>query len=149
MVDAILLEEILSHIHNWFDKGSEPQTGTFTVTDGAMASASIPEGAWYRVQGSYLNDGLHLHPASDLTDEEFEGTVTVLRIPRPLLALAEEIAAWREQYGTATDGPYQSESFGGYSYTMKSDSSSQNGSGGLTGWRLAFRDRLSTWRKIS
>jgi hypothetical protein len=114
-----------------------------------MASASIPEGAWYRVQGSYLNDGLHLHPASDLTDEEFEGTVTVLRIPRPLLALAEEIAAWREQYGTATDGPYQSESFGGYSYTMKSDSSSQNGSGGLTGWRLAFRDRLSTWRKIS
>ena len=149
MVDAILLEEILSHIHNWFDKGSEPQTGTFTVSDGAIAPASIPEGAWYRVQGSYLNDGLHLHPADDLTDEEFEGTVTVLRIPRPLLRLAEEIAAWQVQYGAASQGPYQSESFGGYSYTLRGDSGSQDGSQGLTGWRLAFRDRLNTFRKIS
>lgn len=149
MVDAVTLEEVLSHIHNWFDRDSEPISGEITIEGGALAGVSIPEGAWYRVQGSYLNDGLHLHPASDLTDEEFEGTITVLRIPRPLLALAEEIGAWQEQYGTASQGPYQSESFGGYSYTMKADSASQNGSGGLTGWRLAFRDRLNAWRKIA
>lgn len=149
MVDAILLEEILSHIHNWFDKGSEPHTGTFTVTDGAIAPASIPEGVWYRVQGSCLNDGLHLHPAEDLVDEEFEGTITILRIPRPLLRIVDEIAEWEAKYGDATSGPYSSESFGGYSYTLRGDGSSQNGSGGLTGWRLAFRDRLNTWRRIA
>ena len=148
-MDAVVLEEVLDHIHNWFDRDTEPSTGTFTISDGAIAPAHIPEGAWYRVQGSYLNDGLHLHPASDLTDEEFEGTVTVLRIPRPLIALAEEISEWQAKYGAAAGGPYSSESFGGYSYTMKADSAPQNGSGGLTGWRLAFRDRLNTFRKIS
>lgn len=148
-MDAVVLEEVLQHIHNFFDRGSERYSGRLSVSGGAIAPVQIPNGAWYRVQGSYLNDGLHQHPAEDLADEEFEGTVTVLRIPRPLLRLVEEISDWQERYGEATSGPYSSESFGGYSYTIKSDSSSQYGSGGLTGWRLAYRDRLNAWRRIS
>lgn len=149
MVDAVTLEEVLNHIHNWFDRESEHINGSFAIEDGALVYVNIPEGAWYQVQGSYLNDGLHLHPADDLVDEEFTGTITVLRIPRPLLRIVEEIAEWQSKYGDATSGPYSSESFGGYSYTMRGDSSSQGGSGGLTGWRLAFRDRLNAWRKIA
>ena len=148
MVDAVTLEEVLSHIHNWFDRESEHINGSFAIEDGALVHVNIPEGAWYRVQGSYLNDGLHLHPADDLVDEEFVGTITVLRIPRPLLRIVEEIADWQAKYGDAASGPYSSESFENYSYTMRGESS-QGNANGLSGWRLAFRDRLNAWRKIA
>jgi hypothetical protein len=151
MIDSGILEEVLDHIHNHFERDSQ----SFPVTDCAIENGSLPEsvqipsGAWYMIDGSWLNDGLHLHPATDLADEVFSGTITVMRIPRPLLRVVEDISAWQLANGAAADSPYQSESFGGYTYTKKSDSASQNGSGGLTGWRLAFRDRLSTWRKMA
>ena len=152
MIDAGILEDILFHIHNWFDTDAIRVVADVAIANGelpASVSSKIPSGAWYRIEGSYLNDGLHLHPATDLEDEDFRGTVTVLRIPRPLLRLAEEISAWQLANGSAVDGPYASESFGGYSYTIKCDNGSGSGSGGLSGWRLAFRDRLNAFRKMS
>ncbi len=151
MIDADILEDILWHIHNWFDRDSSPVAVTdCEITGGELPeSASVTSGAWYRIEGSLLNDGLHLAPSTDLSDETFSGTITVLRIPRPLLRLAEEITDWQATYGSASNSPYASESFGGYSYSIKSGSTAQNGSGGLTGWREVFRDRLNAWRKIS
>lgn len=151
MADAGTLEDILSHIHNWFVRETLTAKGC-AVTDGALpasVSSRLLEGQWYRLEGSYLNDGLHQHPATDLVDETFDATISMLAIPRPLLRLAEDIQAWQDANGSAADGPYASESFGGYSYTIKSSATSQNGSGGLTGWREAFRDRLNAWRKMS
>jgi hypothetical protein len=148
-MDAGILEQVLSHIHNWFDHGQIGLSGC-AISEGRLpASISIPEGAWYRIQGSLFNDGLHKHPADDLTDETFDGTITVCAIPRALLLVVEDIAAWQDANGKVVDGPYASESFGGYTYSIKSDSGSNSGSGGLSGWRLAFRDRLNPWRKIS
>lgn len=149
-MDAGILEEVLYHIHNWFER--EAVSSNVRIEDGSLpasVSSHLLEGQWYRIDGSVLNDGLHQHPADDLTDETFEGTVTTLVIPRPLLRIAEDIAAWQEANGKAVDGPYASESFDGYSYSLKSDSGSNSGSGGLSGWRLAFRDRLNPFRKIS
>ena len=107
------------------------------------------DGQWYRIEGSYLNDGLHQNPDDNLSDETFNGTISLLAIPKALLLVAEDIAAWQEANGAVVDGPYASESFGGYSYSLRSDSGANSASGGLTGWRLAFRDRLNPWRKIS
>ena len=149
-MDAGILEEVLYHIHNWFER--ESISSNVRIEDGSLpasVSSHLLEGQWYRIEGSVLNDGLHKHPADDLTDETFEGTVTTLVIPRPLLRVAEDIAAWQEANGKAVDGPYASESFDGYSYSLKSDSGANSGSGGLSGWRLAFRDRLNPFRKIS
>lgn len=149
-MDAGMLEEVLSHIHNWFER--DGFSCRCAISGGelpANVSKRLLEGQWYRITGSYLNDGLHQHPAFDLTDEEFDGRFDLLAIPKPLIRLAEEIGEWVERNGAKADGPYASESFGGYTYTLKTDSGAQNGSGGLTGWRLAFRDRLNAWRKIS
>lgn len=147
-MDAGILEQVLYHIHNWF--AYDETSGYIEIRGGSLpASVSIPEGAWYRIQGSLLNDGLHQHPATDLTDETFDGTVTTCAIPKALLLVVDDIAAWQEANGRAVDGPYASESFDGYSYTLKSDSGANSGSGGLSGWRLAFRDRLNPFRKIS
>lgn len=146
-MDAGTLEQVLYHIHNWFVY--DETEGYFQIQDGALpASASVPEGAWYRIEGSLFNDGLH-RSDDELVDETFDGTITVCAIPKGLILVAQEIAAWQEANGGAVEGPYASESFDGYSYTLKSDSGASSASGGLSGWRLAFRDRLNPWRKIS
>ena len=150
-MDAGILEQILWHIHNWFEREQIP-VSTCCIDDGSLPTSitdQMLDGQWYRIEGSYLNDGLHQHPAEDLEDETFNGTITLLAIPKPLLRVAEDIAAWQEANGAVVDGPYASESFGGYSYSLRSDSGANSASGGLSGWRLAFRDRLNQFRKIS
>lgn len=146
-MDAGTLEQVLYHIHNWFVY--DEAEGYFQIQDGALpASAPVPDGAWYRIEGSLFNDGLHRRD-DELVDETFDGTITVCAIPKALILVAQEIAAWQEANGGAVEGPYASESFDGYSYTLKSDSGASSASGGLSGWRLAFRDRLNPWRKIA
>lgn len=152
-MDAGVLEQILWHIHNWFDHGTFPVEGCSTEGGSLPASVPIPEGAWYRIQGSLFNDGLHRMGEDELEGETFDGTVTVCAIPKALIDLAGEIADWiddnAESDKAARQGPYQSESFDGYTYTKKTDSRAQNGSGGLTGWQAAFASDLNPWRKIS
>ena len=151
MVDPVLLEEVLTHIHNWFVRETV-EVEACGIEGGALPTEltdKMLDGQWYRVQGSYLNDGLHLNPDDTLLDETFSGTVSLLAVPRPLLVVVEDIAAWQDANGSVSDGPYASESFGGYTYTLKTSNGAQNGPQGLSGWRLAFADRLNPWRKIS
>lgn len=153
MVDAGTLELVLWHIHNWFDHGSYP-VKRCEISGGELpASVSIPSGAWYRIQGSLFNDGLHVSGESDLVDETFDGTVTLCAIPKALLVVAENIQLWLDDNAAAREAaqesPYQSESFGGYTYTLKDASASLGASQGLSGWQQAFADDLNPWRKIS
>ena len=150
-MDATILEHVLGSIHNWFVRDTL-SVGECTISDGALpASVPIPDGVWYRIQGSYLNDGMHLKgdESEGLTDETFSGTITTHVIPKPLLELVDEISQWATKYGESANGPYQSESFGGYSYSLRGNSSSANGNAPSTGWRAAFAGRLNQWRKLA
>lgn len=154
MVDAVILEDVLQSIHNWFVRDSMTVSGC-EVSDGALPASitsDLMATQWYRITGSVLNDGLHQHPADDLVDETFDGTIQTLVIPRPLLMLVEEIGDWVEasKKGSlkALESPYQSESFDGYSYNIKSGNGSNSGSSGLTGWQAEFASRLNKWRKV-
>jgi hypothetical protein len=151
-MDAGILEQVLNHIHNWFVY--DQMDVRCSIEGGSLpASVSIPDGAWYRVQGSLFNDGLHQHPADDLTDETFDGTITVCAIPNALLDVVEEIEEWQDAYSAgqkkALGSPYSSESFDGYSYNMRDYSGSNSASGGLSGWQAEFASRLNPWRKVS
>lgn len=158
MLDAGILEQVLWHIHNWFVRETIPVRGC-AIENGSLpasVSSKMLDGMWYRIEGSYLNDGLHQYretypqgQTSDLVDETFSGAVSLLAIPKALLLVVEDIGAWQMANGDTVDGPYASESFGGYTYSLRSDSSANAGGGGLSGWRLAFRDRLNPWRKIA
>lgn len=145
-MDARVLEQILWHIHNWFERDSIQVTGC-TVSGGRLP-ASIPDGAWYRIEGSLMNDGLHRHPDAGLYDETFDGTITICAIPNAVLDLAEEVGEWMSRYDAASkealSRPYQSESFGGYTYSLRSDLTG----GGSSGWQDVFSDRLNDWRKV-
>lgn len=138
-----MLEQVLRHLNNWFLV--EIREGTFTVENGSIALPFLQTNQYFRICSSVFNDGLHLYPAVDLTDETFTGTVWALAVPKAVVALAEDIAAWEEKNGEAAANPYQSESFGGYSYTKRSAGSD---GGTLNGWQDAFRGRLNDWRKL-
>lgn len=138
-----MLEQVLRHLNNWFLV--EIHEGTFTVENGSITLPFLLTNQYFRIVGSVFNDGLYQDPAVDLTDETFTGTVWVLAVPKAVVALSEDIAAWEEKNGEAVASPYQGESFGGYSYTKRSAGS--DGSA-LNGWQDAFRGRLNDWRKL-
>ena len=138
-----MLEQVLRHLNNWFLV--DIHEGTFTVENGSIALPFLRTNQYFRICGSVFNDGLHQYPSTDLSDETFTGTVWALAVPKAVVTLSEDIAAWQEKNGEAVASPYQSESFGGYSYTKRS---AGNDSGTLNGWQDAFRGRLNDWRKL-
>ena len=148
-----LAEEVLSHLHNWFARDSFVLTSVSFSDNGQPDEISerIPKGVFYRVQGSYLNDGLHRSgEPSDMFQEESADRVkvSVLSIPKALLSIIDEIEAWENQYGEVAQGPFFSEEFGGYKYEIRGYSSYGAASSNMSGWRLAFNNRLNPWRRM-
>ena len=139
-----MLEKVLMNIRNWFSVDGGIYSGTFTIKDGGIALPFLANGQYFRILGSVFNDGLHQYPADGLVDETFNGTIWALAIPRAVIDLADEIQKWQEKNGEASVSPYQSESFGGYSYSKATDAET----GGAVTWQSAFKKQLSAWRKI-
>lgn len=142
-----MLTELCQELRNWFDR--ERHSGTFTITGGNITADFLQVGQYYRICGSIFNDGVHQYPVDVLRDETFDGSVWALAIPDPVLKLAEDIDEWREKYEAADSAalsPFQSESFGGYSYSKGSGSS--GGAIGGVSWKNAFASRLNMWRKL-
>lgn len=139
-----MLEQVLMNIRNWFTVDGGIHSGTFTIKDGGIALPFLANGQYFRIIGSVFNDGLHQYPAADLVDEEFSGAIWALAIPKAVIDLANEIQKWQGKNGEASVSPYQSESFGGYSYSKATDAET----GGAVTWQSAFKRQLSAWRKI-
>lgn len=139
-----MLEQILQHLRNWFLVPDGIHEGTYTIQGGAIDLPFLQKDQYFRICGSVFNDGLHCYPCTDLKAETFTGTVWALAVPKSVVELSKEVEAWQEKNGEAVAGPYQSESFGGYTYTKATDAKS----GGAITWEAAFRKRLNQWRKI-
>lgn len=141
-----MLEDVLRYLRNWFPVGT--LHGSFEISYGVLllpAGAEIMDGQYVRIVGSVFNDGLYRWPAKSLTDETFDGAVWLLAIPPRLLQIVAEIEEWQAANAQALQGPYTSESFGGYSYTKKSAAGVD---GGSYTWKDEFASRLAGWRKI-
>ena len=139
-----MLEQVLMNIRNWFTVDGGIHSGTFTIKDGGITLPFLADGQYFRICGSVFNDGLHQYNVLDLIDETFNGTIWALAIPKAVIELADEIQKWQEKNGEASVSPYQSESFGGYSYSKATDAET----GGAVTWQSAFKQQLSAWRKI-
>ena len=140
-----MLEQILDFIHNYFE--TEIYRGKFKIENGALVTNALISGQYFKIKGSLLNDGIYQYPAEDLVDEEFEGEIWSMAVPKTVLELAAEIDDWQKEYGDKLNSPYQSESFGGYSYS-KAGGTDSNGNS-LTSWQGVFGTRLNAYRKIS
>lgn len=139
-----MLTELCAEIRNYFLVPGGIHAGTFTISGGNIAPLDfLKPGQYFRIVGSVFNDGVHQYPATELTDETFAGAVWAMAAPPSVIALAAEIKEWVES-DAAKPTAFESESFGGYSYTRATD---KNGAA-LT-WQSVFAKRLNQYRRIS
>ena len=152
-----MISEICAELRNYFlrDYANPEQYihyGSFVIANGEMQNLPfLKVGQFYRIVGSTFNDGVHKygpnHRASEdsetLTDEEFEGAIWEMFVPKEIVGLSEEIQNWISNNADAINSPYQSESFGGYSYTK-----AVAGTGRVsTDWQSHFAAKLDRWRR--
>lgn len=147
-----MLTEICAEIKNYFTDEKDRHIGDFSIVDGQVVPSLEYPTDYIRIVGSRKNDGVHKRGDNgfDLEDEgEFHGAVWIMTPPKAFLELAEQISKWQEANGgfdSQMMSPYQSESFGGYSYS-KASGSGANGSSVPT-WQSQYASRLSIYRKI-
>ena len=135
------LTNLCAELRNYFE--TEKRFGTFTISGGSISPSDfLQDGQYYRIVGSVFNDGVHRHPAHDLTDETFDGAVWAMAVPPAVIELLQKIQEFEAATANAPTA-YTSESFGGYSYTKATD---ENGL--PVGWRSVFRSELNKWRKL-
>ena len=158
-----MLTELCGYLKNWFVV--EQLYGDFKITAGTITFADgtelpLQEGQHFRIIDSIFNDGVYeflpsaseesaVDSSEELKDEAFNGSVWTMAIPKDLLAVAKEIDAWRKKYegaDSAALSPFNSESFGGYSYSKSSGNSADGNNG--NSWQSVFGNRLIRYRKI-
>jgi hypothetical protein len=153
----ITLADLCAEVNNYFvvskvfgvvsieDNGKNiylDETTTTVPTDKNTVIYDLAQdGQYFRIVGSLFNDGVYQAPDYNLHDEIFEGAVWLMAVPSNFVELLNEINTWLEKNSEVLNSPYQSESFGGYSYSRSSDTS-------LNTWQGAFASRLRKWRKI-
>ena len=139
-----MIKQVLDYIHNYFIK--DTYIDNFTIENNSIdLSDFLITGQYFMITGSVLNDGVYQYPAANLVDENFKGTIYSLAIPRDVLDLVAEIETWQDNNKSSLESPFQSESFGGYSYSKASSGSN----GSILTWRDVFGSRLNAYRKLS
>lgn len=151
-----MLQQALEYIHNYFIEAPNP--GTYTIDGNAVSPLPpLKNGQRVWIVGSTLNDGVYTFrdgqfrddddtKAAGLLAETFAGTICALAVPPAVIALAGEIKQWVATNADALNKPFSSESFNGYSYTMRTGGGATGG--GAQTWRdcPAAKD-LERWRR--
>ena len=148
-----MLTEVCQYLRNWFER--EKLFGWFKVEGGIltrMDGTALPilDEQYFRVVGSVFNDGVHkLGDSADVLKDEpaFPGAVWLMSVPPVIVQLSDDVDAWKTANAAALASPYLSESFGGYSYSLRSGSDAGGQATGLS-WESQFASRLGPWRKI-
>ena len=141
-----MLYEIMRHLYGTMAYRwpvTELYGGEFEIKDGSIELPFLIDGQYFRIVGSVLNDGVYSYPATGLTDEKFCGAIWALAIEPAFLELVEKIQTWENENKKKNEGIYQSESFAGYSYTLKTGRN-----GRAYSWKDEFFSDLQKWRKI-
>lgn len=143
--------EVCQYLKNWFDREQPKYFGNIVITNGALSQTyGLKVGQYFRIVGSTLNDGVYNYPLTTLTDETFNGAIWGMALPNAFIALLDDIEAWKTKYASADSAamsPFNSESFGGYSYSKSSGAGDTNKDKSGT-WQGVFGARLAPYRKM-
>lgn len=140
-MDFAVAQEVMEQINNWFPR--KYLSGDFSIEDGTIVVPSLIDGQYFRIVGSAMNDGLWQYPATGMVDEKFTGEIWELAVPKTFVKVCEDMQEWMEKHPVASSG-YTSESFGGYSYSLPTNS--QTGQAATV--MDVFRSSLNKWRRI-
>lgn len=142
------LNTLCGYLRNYFER--EIVHGHYVISGGRVQGDVSPlDGQYIRIAGSVLNDGVYQWKESGtiagLVDEEFDGSVWLLAIPKEVVELATKIGEWETKYADAVNSPFSSESLSASSYSY---SKASGGSDGHATWQSTFSKELAQWRKI-
>ena len=145
-----MLNEVCAEIRNYFTYRNDILIGDYKIEGGIITPlVDFKDNEYIRIIGSRKNDGVH-KITEELEDEgEFHGSIWRMSPPKDFLQLVADIEAWQEKNGTvdsAAMSPFNSESFGGYSYS-KSNGNSNEGAYDNS-WKAPFASRLKMYRRI-
>lgn len=148
------LQACMEKINNYFVPLSADQR-TYTIAESVISPLfDAAEGDRFLICGSRRNDGVYTYHANGITndddteaaglcDETFAGTIRVCAVPPAVLALSREKSEWEAAHSGELNGALASESFNGYSYTLKTG---KNG-GALTWFDTQAGQTLERWRR--
>lgn len=144
-----MLTAICAEIRNYFTYKEDKHPGTYKIENGILSPSVDFKTDYFAIFGSRHNNGVH-KTTDELVDEgEFKGAVWVMSPPDTFLDIVKEIEEWQKKYGGVDSealSPFNSESFGGYSYTKSSGGI--NGTKAAGTWQSAYGDRLKIYRRI-
>lgn len=127
-----MLYEVMHSIRNFFI--AESRTDYFEIKEGTIDLPFVFEGDLFIIEGSKRNDRkVYTYPATELKDEKFHGTVSLVTPPERLIQIAAEVKAEVEKGKTPE---WNAESFGNYSRS------------GYLGALGKYKDELKNWRKL-
>lgn len=142
-----MLTELCAELKNYFLRNREADIhyGKYTISNGSIDLPFLLNGQYFRIVGSVFNDGVYKYGEETLIDEEFDGAIWAMYVPADFVILASEISSWAVNNADTLNSPYQSESFGGYSYSKGNSASGT----GAYGWQDQFAARLNPYRRLS
>lgn len=143
-----MIEQVCSEIRNFFTYKEDIHIGDFEIKGGIISPSLVFKTDYIRIVGSRKNNGVYKVSELSLKDEKFHGAIWEMSIPQDFLNLMKDIEDWQAKNGAVDSpamSPFNSESFGGYSY-----SKTVGGANGMTttSWKTAFSTQLSRWRRI-
>ncbi len=139
--------DVMRQCNNYFETGY--RATNYSISGGVISPNDVLRpGMWIHISGSFFWDGVwkigegwKLEGAKDdAPDDAFYGKIYFLAPPHEFLILCEEIATYTQKSAVS---PYQSETFGEYSYTKATGKN-----GGILSWQEAFADRLRPYRRM-
>lgn len=146
-----MLDEICGEIRNYFTYKDDIKINDYSIIEGQIVPEINIPSDYIRIVGSRKNNGVHKVSELNLIDEpQFHGAIWFMNPPEEFLKTVDEIEKWMTKNGevdSSAMSPFNSESFGGYSY---SKGTSTTGSGGSAGadWRSVYSSRLKQYRRI-
>lgn len=144
-----MIEAICTEIRNFFVYPHDICISDFEINGGVLSPSIDFKTDYIRIVGSRKNNGVYKVSELNLKDEKFHGAIWQMSIPQDFLDLVSEIEAWQEKNGgvdSAAMSPFNSESFGGYSYSKGNSGGASVGNGAT--WKTAYASRLNRWRRI-
>lgn len=150
------ITEICMDLHNFFPPVSQKANqsyihrGHFIISGSSIAPLDfIKPNQYFRIVNSDMNDGVwQNNPESlkDLIDEEFDGEIWAMAVPRHFIALCEEIQKYNAKVDEMAliEKGYASESWGGYSYSLSSSAPAA-----MVEWEKRIIKKLNAYRKIN
>ena len=120
------LDDYCANLKNYFisDFDKDIHLGEYRISGNNIENVDfLAQNQYFRIVGSIFNDGVYkLDNKLTLVDETFKGAVWAMSVPPDFIEAVKEAEDYLSSHPFGIE--YQSETFGGYSYTRSSNQKS-------------------------